>query len=231
MNKFGLNSMRWSWKELLQLLFLTLVIVPFLVEFLLQNALYVLFQNSLYSGTLTGLVMAIVFVLGVYFIALKPHGLSWNAVGLHSFSKEYWKSILYCIVILAIGSVLILGIMGWFNVGWENKKTQSLQDHMTFFTFLVGFLSAAVISPLYEEIFYRGFLYKWFRVKWGIGAAVMISSLIFTIVHIPTYNTLPVNFFTGIVLSWVYEKSGSIWPGIIIHGTVNGLAVILTAFS
>lgn len=102
---------------------------------------------------------------------------------------------------------------------------------MGILSFLIAFVSAAIISPIYEEIFYRGFLYRWFRVKWGVPAGILLSSSVFMLVHIPTYNTLPVNFLTGVIFSWTYEKTGSIYPGMIIHGVFNGIAVVLTALS
>ncbi|PLR89340.1 CPBP family intramembrane metalloprotease [Bacillus sp. T33-2] len=223
--------MGWTYKELSLLLLLALVIVPVGIEFLLYDFLQQILQDSLYSGTITGFVMAIVFTLGVYFIALRSHRLSWNVLGLRFFSNTYWKWIIVWTVVLIAASLLILTLMELFQIGVENRKTESLKANMTWLTFSIGFISAAIISPIYEEIFYRGFLYKWVRMKWGVSTGVLFSSLIFTIVHIPTYNTLPVNFISGMIFAWTYEKSGSILPGIIIHGTFNGIAIILTALA
>ncbi|MFD2700535.1 CPBP family intramembrane glutamic endopeptidase [Paenibacillus shunpengii] len=222
-------SMEWSFKELGLLLLLVLVIVPVTIEYLLQDFLHEWFQNSLYSGTLTGLIMAIIFIAGVYFIALKPHELRWTDNGLQAFSKSYWGFIVIWFIALIASSILILILMELWGIGTENSKTESLQQNISLLTILIGFVSAAIVSPVYEEIFYRGFLYKWFRVKWGVGAGLILSSIIFTIVHIPTYNTLPVNFVSGVICAWCYEKTGSIVPRMIVHGGFNGLAVILTA--
>lgn len=62
----------WSVKELIALLLLTFVLVPWLIESRLQALFEHIFHNSLYSGTLTGLVMGIIFTTGVYIIALLP---------------------------------------------------------------------------------------------------------------------------------------------------------------
>lgn len=221
-------SSKWTYKEFTLLLLLTLVFVPFIIEYLIHGFLLKIFQDRLYSGTATGFLMAIVFTLGVYFIALKPHRLKWCEVGLCRFSKNYWKSIIYWTFILIIASCLILLLMDLLHISVENTKTEALQTNKTWFTFSIAFITAAIISPIYEEIFYRGFLYKWMKLRWGVWSGILFSSLIFTIVHIPTYNMLPVNFISGVVFAWTYEKSGSIIPGMIIHGTFNGIAVILT---
>ncbi|UOE94428.1 MULTISPECIES: CPBP family intramembrane glutamic endopeptidase [Bacillaceae] len=222
------KPIKWCWKDVFKLLLITFLFVPFFLEFLMHDFLYSLFQNSLYSGTLTGFVMAIVFMTSLYYIILKPYHLSWKSVGVRRFSNQYWKWIIVWLCLLIIMSVVILIIMELLHISWENGKTESLQKNITWFTLLIGFVSAVIISPIYEEIFYRGFLYKWFRGKWGIAAGMVISSFIFMLVHIPTYNTLPVNFISGLVFAWTYEKTGSILPAIIIHSTFNGLALILT---
>lgn len=219
---------KWNLKELILLLLMALVFVPIFIEVWLHQSLLQAFDNTLYAGTMTGLIMSIIFTLSVYLIALKPYGMGWDAVGLRSFKTSYWKWIPVWTVVLIVSSILLVVIMDMFGIGVDNSKTESLKDEVTWFTFTIAFLSAAVISPIYEEIFYRGFLYKWIRGKCGVGAGLIVSSLIFTVVHIPTYNTLPVNFLSGVIFAWTYERSGSIVPGIIIHGLFNGIAVVLT---
>ncbi|WP_427137764.1 CPBP family intramembrane glutamic endopeptidase [Psychrobacillus psychrodurans] len=231
MKEFSFKTMFWSWSELILLLLVTFLFVPIVIENLLQDVLYVFLEDSLYSGTLTGLVMSILFTGGVYVIALRPYNLSWRAVGFNSFQTSYWKSIITWTVFLIGTSLIIVILMELLGGTSENTKTQSLQSNMGILSFLFAFVSAAIISPIYEEIFYRGFLYRWFRVKLGVPAGILLSSSVFMLVHIPSYNTLPVNFLTGVIFSWTYEKTGSIYPGMIIHGVFNGIAVVLTALS
>ena len=224
---FERNEM-WRWRDLVYMLFLVLVLVPIFIEYVLFNYLLGIFQNELYAGTLNGFIMAIIFTTALYFIVLKPNGQSWRAVGLKPFPLE-WKLIaVWTVILIVVSSVLVIG-MSFIGVGTENSKTESLQSQITLLNFAIGFVSAAIISPIYEEIFYRGFLYRFFSSRYGFLSGMMISSLIFTVVHIPTYNTLPVNFVSGLIFSWVYQKTGSIIPSILIHGIFNGIAVILTA--
>lgn len=220
----------WTWKELSKLLLLVLVFVPVFIEFLLKEYLLAVLQNDLYAGTLIGFIMSIIFTLGVYFIAIRPYRLSWEEVGLKKISAGYWGAVFGWTFVLIVISIIMVVIMELLlGVGAENSKTDSLQSRMTLLTFLIGFVSAAIISPLYEEIFYRGFLYRFLRSKFGVPIGMVSSSFIFMIVHIPTFNTLPINFVSGLIFAWTYEKTGSIVPAIIIHGTFNGIAVILTA--
>ncbi len=207
-----------------------LVLVPFFVEYLLMNYLSGAFQNELYAGTLVGFIMSIIFMCGLYLIALKPKQLAWHDVGLNRFPQKYWGPLAGWTVVLIIFSILLVLAMDLMGIGVENNKTESIQSQVTPLNFLIAFVSASIISPIYEEIFYRGFLYRLLRSKRGIATGMLVSSFIFMIVHIPTYNVLPATFASGLIFSWTYEKTGSVIPGIIIHGTFNGIALILTAF-
>ena len=221
----------WNWKDLISLLFLVLVFVPVFIEYRLFNYFRELFQNELYAGTSVGLIMSIIFMAGLYFLVLKPQNQSWAAVGVRSFSMKHWKLIAGWTLILIAVSIGLMIAMSFIGIGSENSKTDSLQSHMTLLNFMIAFVSASIISPIYEEIFYRGFLYRFFSSRYGIWAGMLLSSFIFTAVHIPTFNTLPVNFVSGLIFAWVYQKTGSVIPGIIIHGLFNGIAVILTSIA
>ncbi len=212
----------WGNKELWSLLFLVLILVPFFIEYLLKGYLENVISNQLYVGTLIGFIMSIVFMIGIYVIALKPKKLSWKEVGISRFPSSYLRPIIgwtFVLIAVSVGLVMLMELL--IGVNTSNSKSQSLQSNLTILTFLIGFISAAVISPIYEELFYRGFLYRVLRSKFGVTIGMLISSTIFMLVHIPTYNTLPVNFVGGLIFSWTYEKTGSIFPAMIIHSIFN----------
>jgi uncharacterized protein len=220
---------RWGWREFILLMLLEFIVVIGGIKLLVQPIYAELFKDDLYAGTLTGLTIAIILMLGIYFIALRPKRLSWKEVGVKAYSLKDWKLIgLYSAVLLA-GAVIIVVLTSFIGNSWQNSKTEAMQQNVTFFTVLIAFISAAVISPIYEEIFYRGFLYRWLRTRVGLTGALLLSSFIFTVIHIPTYNVMPVNFFSGILFALAYERTGSIWPSVLIHGLTNGIMVLLTS--
>ena len=219
----------WTWKEFAALLVLEFVFVIGFLKFTVKPVYSEWLGDELYAGTLMGLTIAVVLLLGVYFIALRPKRLSWSEVGVRSFPAKDWGRILLWTVLLIMGSVLLMVLTSFIGNTYENSKTEAMQQNVTLLTVFIALGSAAIISPLYEEIFYRGFLYRWLRTRIGMRWAIYLSSLIFTMVHIPTYNAMPVNFLSGIVFAWAYERTNSIWPAVIVHGLVNGVAVVLTA--
>ncbi|MFB1051264.1 lysostaphin resistance A-like protein [Paraliobacillus sp. JSM ZJ581] len=221
----------WSWEEFIWLILLEFVIVIGCVKFVVQTIYSNWFDDELYAGTLMGLTIAIILILGVYFIALRPKKLSLAEVGLKRFSENNWKIIILFSIIVMIGVVIISVLTSFIENSLENSKTEAMQQNITFFTVFISFVSAAIISPIYEEIFYRGFLYRWLRTRLGFTRAILLSSLIFTVIHIPAYSVMPVNFFSGIIFALAYERTNSILPSIIIHGGTNGIMVLLATLA
>ena len=86
------------------------------------------------------------------------------------------------------------------------------------------FLVGAVIAPIVEEIFFRGFLFQGFRQKYGWMPAVFISSAIFGAAHLDPVALIP-TFVLGCVLAYMYHRSNSVWPGIIFHAAINSTSL------
>jgi len=90
-------------------------------------------------------------------------------------------------------------------------------------------LATAVIAPIAEEIIFRGFTFRWLHGQLPLWGAVMVSAALFSAAHVgwaePTLF-LPV-FLDGLLLAYVFAKSGSVWPGVIVHASINILATII----
>lgn len=86
----------------------------------------------------------------------------------------------------------------------------------------------AVLPAIFEELFFRGFLFKSFE-KFGVKNKIILSSLFFTFLH---FN--PLNFvgplFIGMVYGYLRHRTDSIFPSMICHFFNNSLAVILSYF-
>lgn len=224
------RTVPWGWPQMIGMLALTFLFIPLFIESLLQPYLIQLFGSPLYGGTLTGLLMAIVFLSGLYLAVLQPNHLSWKEVGLRSFDQRYRIAIVgWIMTLIVVSIVVVVGMESLFGMGTDNSKTDSLQNQLSFSAIWIAFLSATVVSPIYEEIIYRGFFYRFLRVHFGRNTGLIGSATIFMLVHIPTYNTLPINFISGLIFAWTYEKTGSILPAIVIHSIFNGIAVLLAA--
>ncbi len=95
---------------------------------------------------------------------------------------------------------------------------------------IVFFLVGGVIAPVWEEIFFRGIIFGFFR-RWGFYAAILISTALFVLPHY-NGNHLPLTQIVGgIVFAAAYEKEESLAAPITIHCLGNITMFGLTFFS
>lgn len=91
------------------------------------------------------------------------------------------------------------------------------------------------LAPFVEEVLFRGLVFGNLRSKnplWGY----VVSCLLFALLHVwqfavveqdLTYFLLAVQYLVpGVVLAWVYERSGTLWSSIALHAVANALAVL-----
>jgi len=82
------------------------------------------------------------------------------------------------------------------------------------------YLVAGIIGPVAEEILFRGIIYGFFR-RWGVLAALILSSVIFVLAHL-TLSTIPIpQIVGGVIFAIAYEKEGSLIVPISIHALGN----------
>ncbi|MDD5723217.1 MAG: CPBP family intramembrane metalloprotease [Syntrophales bacterium] len=88
---------------------------------------------------------------------------------------------------------------------------------------ILFFIVGALVAPLAEEVFFRGVLYGFFR-RWGVPAAVVISTLLFVIAH-PIGSGIPwPQIVGGMLFAVAYETAGSLATPIVIH-VLGNLAI------
>ena len=82
------------------------------------------------------------------------------------------------------------------------------------------YLVGGMIGPVAEEIFFRGIIYGFFR-RWGVLAALILSSAIFVLAHLATAGIPVTQIVGGIIFAIAYEKEGSLMVPITIHALGN----------
>jgi CAAX protease family protein len=86
------------------------------------------------------------------------------------------------------------------------------------------------VAPISEEIFFRGFMYGGLRRRLPWWAAALIAGLVFGALHYTgrdSIGVVPQLAALGFILAWLYERTGSLWPPILMHGVNNALAFVV----
>jgi membrane protease YdiL (CAAX protease family) len=91
----------------------------------------------------------------------------------------------------------------------------------------VQVLLIVIAAPISEEVCFRGMLFGGLRERLPRLAAALISALIFGGLHATTgVSAVPPLIAFGFILALLYEKTGSIVPGILLHMLNNSVALL-----
>ena len=88
-------------------------------------------------------------------------------------------------------------------------------------------ISVSVFAPFFEEWLCRGIILRGLLKKMKPGWAIVISALIFGLIHMNLWQAIPA-FIIGVVLGYVYYKTGSLKLTMLMHCVNNTLSVILS---
>lgn len=91
----------------------------------------------------------------------------------------------------------------------------------------IQILLIVILAPISEEFCFRGMLFGGLREKLPRIAAALLSGLIFGGLHAITgVSAVPPLILFGFLLALLYEKTGSIVPGILLHMLNNSVALL-----
>lgn len=100
-------------------------------------------------------------------------------------------------------------------------------EAMTDTVWMVLGLSVVVAAPLGEELFFRGLIFRAVQARWGLIAGMVISGLMFALVHFEISVVLPF-WGIGMLFAFAYHRTGSLWTPVIAHAIFNGVSFIAT---
>lgn len=95
---------------------------------------------------------------------------------------------------------------------------------------VITILLVGIAGPIAEEVFFRGFVLTGLLKRFGVRRALLFSSLLFGLFHIDPGAIVP-TFALGLILGWVYLKTGSVWPAMFAHGLHNTVAVLIAKYA
>jgi membrane protease YdiL (CAAX protease family) len=177
------------------------------------------------AAYIVGVGVYLALLLGIYLFGARRAG--WAALGLRG---AHWLNFALVPLLFVVGvsvvaslNLLVAQLAGSF----ENPQVDAISGGQAFGLGQLGagLLLIAVLVPFVEELFFRGMLYPLLRRRLPAAAAVAANAAIFSVVHvIPVL--LPGLFVVGLLLAYLRERSGSIWPGVLYHMMQNGLAMV-----
>ena len=174
-----------------------------------------------------------------FLLVVRSGTLSWSMLGFRPTSAVWFLVALVGLVSIVMFTGLlhaVIQVPGHVSAG--SAANAGARPGHTINYYLAILLLLVPVIAIVEEVAFRGVLYGWLRANIGPNAGIALSALIFSLVHLRFLHpeillgigaTLQL-MFIGIILALLYEKSGSLWPSVYLHGVNNAIAVIQTAF-
>jgi hypothetical protein len=155
-------------------------------------------------------------------VILRLRGATWADVGFQKAQPN----------VLALGCglmILALGVNFVNNLIMLSLKVEVQAQQFTgVFNMLdqpaLFLITGILLAPLFEETIFRGFLFGGLRQRLGWQYAALISSAIFAASHLSIAAFIP-TFTLGFLFAYLYQRSNSIWPGIILHTLLNSFSL------
>ena len=138
-----------------------------------------------------------------------------------------WGTLLW-VALFSLGTIIPLSFL-YEQLGIEmDENTQQIITSMMKEPW--GYVAVGILAPLAEEVVFRGAI---LRTLLGIMSkknhwvAIMISAAIFGVVHANLAQFINA-LLMGLLLGWMYYRTGSLVPGILLHWINNTMAYVLT---
>lgn len=140
----------------------------------------------------------------------------------------------YGLYFLSYLAVIIVAQLVLPGLDYEQEQQIGFEGAYSGGELLLTYLSLAVLPPIAEEIIFRGFLFTSLRAKFRLRYAVIITSLLFGVAHLQFGANAPLlwvaaidTFILSCFLCYLRERSGSVWPPVLLHGIKNSIAFVI----
>lgn len=172
-------------------------------------------------------------MLALYFHLIRRHSLTLRGLGFRRFGPRMlhllWQipaAIISaaCLQGLVLAGLTLLG-MDSASAGAANDPLATIVDLPTPLVVL-GVLFVAVLTPLWEEVLFRGAFLSGFSRRFRPFAAVVLSAALFAACHLIPL-TFVYLFALGIALALLRRFHQNLWAPVLLHGANNSLVVLI----
>ena len=215
-----------SWKISSITIIMTIILMFICLSFLIPTKDSITFQ--MLSFCLFGLIISTL----ILWINYKKEKLSFG-LSIENLKYVIWTPLIYLITIILLLFVGLLNqylLTNFFDIEIKPQdileRFKELENSFEISIFVIG---SAVIAPIYEELLFRGIIFPKLIQKTNFTIALVLSSLLFAVLHFHLSALLPL-FVLSIILSITYLYTSTIWASISLHALFNLISIIAVKF-
>jgi membrane protease YdiL (CAAX protease family) len=198
------------------MLYMIIVAIPGAIFLLSERILHLWFLRPIIS-----LLMYVISFLITIRYALKKSKKVQGYYSKISFKKiQPWLVPVIIICTLAL-VILLEQVANWIPM--PNSVEKFFED--AFKDDVFSIINITIAAPILEEILCRGVILNGLLKNYSPYKAILISAIFFGAMHLNPWQAIPA-FFGGLFIGWIYYKTRSVIPGMIIHATINTTGVV-----
>lgn len=169
-------------------------------------------------------------MFAVWIVLARRKSLGWAALGLRNTSPGWlWLGAGLGLLFVPAGLVLVKTVISVVPA-WTGFTAApfAFADPSQLWVTASFFVMTLAITPFAEEVFFRGFLFRWMTGHHPLWLAAILSSVMFGAMHIVPPQAINAAVMS-LALVWLLQASGSLWPAIIAHAVNNAAGILLGA--
>jgi membrane protease YdiL (CAAX protease family) len=187
---------------------------------------------------LAGLNQLLVILLPASLTVLALRRQIFSSIGMHR--APDLKNVLWGIVLMIIATPLVLYTYEWnklvpmpdWMVAVSDQANATIKAilQMPSSTELIGNITLIAIIPAFgEELLFRGLIQRQLMRRMSPWVAIVITGALFSLFHFQMDGFVP-RWLLGMLLGWLYWRSGNFWVPVIAHFFNNAIQVVAQYF-
>ncbi len=212
-----------------------LIALPLMLAGWDEDQITTWFKSSNFVVFLVNLMVAAM-MISLVVAFLRRRKTSFAAIGLKRPRARDAGYGLMGLILYFVVNVVVIAFIKWRVPSLDLQQQQELgySKDVAGAALGVAFLGLVILPPLAEEIMFRGFLYTGLRSRLPVIVSMLLTSVLFGVVHLQWGSDQPLlwvaaidTFVLSLVLVYLRESRHSLWPAIFLHMFKNGYAFLL----
>ncbi|GLU47578.1 CPBP family intramembrane glutamic endopeptidase [Nocardiopsis ansamitocini] len=155
---------------------------------------------------------------------------SWHAFGVRRTTVRWLLiGVAAGLLALVIRSLTVYVVTLFVDVGTDTQASYAAGAGAGLMSLALITLTLGVLTPIGEELLFRGVVTT-VLLRYGALVGVVGSAVVFALMH-GINEILPASLLVGLIAAEIYRRSGSIWPGVVMHMVYNGISLALLALA
>jgi membrane protease YdiL (CAAX protease family) len=192
---------------------------------------WILGRDVLDSPLWTTIYAALVYVVSAFLVIVFPKFLrkTWKStresLGLTELPTftDIGLALLGFIATLIVSGYVLQILQGLNLVDAAQSQDVGYNNLMSGFDRAIAFIALVVITPFFEELIFRGWLYRKLKGKIGAVVSAILVAILFGVLH-GQWNVGITVGIMSLVICIEQELTGTIYAGILTHMIKNGVA-------